>query len=170
MARDDTKGIQDQPQLHEPECQDQDGEGEAGDGGPGSYSKRELTGFHAGPDEGPQYDDGYDEQDGRAEGGNGRVAPGTPQEEGRWQLRQHLQPDLQVEDPPMTAESPGMAAILAADSLQKSQEFSETPKTISDSMARFFEQSSQDLGPKAFQELIQKRTVLVEVACSPIAS
>ena len=33
-------------------------------------------------------------------------------------------------------------------------------------MARFFDQSSQDLGPKAFQELIQKRTVLMEVACS----
>ena len=115
MARDGTQRIQDLAQLHEPECQDQDGEGETGDGCPGSYSKRELTAFHADLHKGPQHDDGYDEQDGRAEGRDGRVAPGATQEEGRWQHRELLQPDLQVEDLLMTAESPGMTAILAAD-------------------------------------------------------
>ena len=38
---------------------------------------------------------------------------------------------------------------------------------MSDSMARFFEQESQNLGPRTFQELVQKKTVLMEVACSP---
>ena len=107
VARDDSQGVQEQAQLHDTGGESQDGGCETGADGSRGHSKRELSGLHTGSDEGPEYDNGNDDADGRTERGHGGIASRTASEESRGQHRGLLQHGLQVEDPPVMAEGSG---------------------------------------------------------------
>ena len=93
------------------------------------------------------------------QGGNGSDEGGAPSKEGRKQVRREL-----------LSAGGGQGALSEETGEPNESVVSEQPESqfLSDSMGRYFEKCSQDLAPKTFQDLIQKkRTLLLEVACSP---
>ena len=108
------------------------------------------------------HDDSDDANHDRAQGGSERAASSsTP--EGAQERDQRC---LVRASEPRTSMSDGGVNREASD-VEESWVTDKPSKTISDSMARFLEQESRSLGPRAFQELIKKKTVLLEIACSP---
>ena len=127
-------------------------------------AQRGTDQLNTSPGRSPTHDDKDDGDHGRDEGRVARVARGATPEEDRGEERGQFQPGEQPAQVSDVASAAGLVGSVEEESPETNEK---TVTTISDSMARFFEQESQNLGPKAFQELLNKETVLLEVACSP---